>query len=171
MNYNYDFKAINIKDFNAQNVQKPRIIFSLLILNTLLVLIILATVLYPPKAYKKIIVHFFSSQITLNKFKLKIYHILLLIIGFYIFIYFYLKIFIEQQYNRKETETYTQRMIRLDKKWVIESEIWMIFLIIICLISIYRNAHLFNKEIRLDEKIKEIKEKIKKNESNNKVNN
>ena len=162
MKYNYDFKTINLKDFNAQNLEKSSIIFSILIINTFIVLIILTTILYPPKSYKKIVVNFFSSQISLNKFKLKIYHILFLIIGFYIFFYFFLKIFVEQQYNRKQDETYVQRMIRLDKKWVIESEIWRIFLIIICLISMYRNAHLFNKEIALDEKLKEIEEKIKK---------
>ena len=170
MNNNYDFKTINLKDFKSQNLEKTSIIFSLLVINTFIVLIILATILYPPKSYKKIIVQFFSSQISLNKFKLKIYHILLLFIGFYIILYFLLKIFVEQEYNRKQTETYVERMIKLDKKWVIESEIWMLFLIIICLISIYRNAHLFNKEIRLDEKLKEINENIKKKD-NNKVKN
>ena len=52
-------------------------------------------------------------------------------------------------------------MIRLDQKWVVESEIWMTFLIIISLISIYRNAHLFNRELQNEEKIKKIDEKIK----------
>ena len=58
-------------------------------------------------------------------------------------------------------------MLRLDKKWFVESEIWMVFLIIICLISIYRNAHLFNKELLLDEKLKKIDEN-KESENNNK---
>ena len=52
-------------------------------------------------------------------------------------------------------------MIRLDQKWVVESEIWMTFLIIISLISIYRNAHLFNRELQNEERIKKIDEKIK----------
>ena len=52
-------------------------------------------------------------------------------------------------------------MIRLDQKWVVESEIWMTFVIIISLISIYRNAHLFNRELQNEERIKKIDEKIK----------
>jgi hypothetical protein len=62
--------------------------------------------------------------------------------------------------------TYIERMKAFDQKWVIESEIWMTFLIIICILTIYRNANLFNKENQLKEKIEKIDEQIKRNETN-----
>ena len=166
MNDNYEFTAINLKDFKLNNSERHDILFRLLVLNTFIVLVLLISILYPLNSYKKIIVKFFSIQISISKIKLKIYHVLFLILGVYIYLYYCLKITV-QQYIIKSNETYTQKLIRLDKKWVIESEIWMIFLIIICLLSIYKNAHLFNKEIKLNEKIKDINKEIINNNNNN----
>ena len=42
----------------------------------------------------------------------------------------------------------------------------MTFLIIICILTIYRNANLFNKENQLKEKIENFDEQIKRNETN-----
>ena len=166
MNDNYEFTAINLKDFKLNNSERHDILFRLLVLNTFIVLVLLISILYPLNSYKKIIVKFFSIQLSISKIKLKIYHVLFLILGVYIYLYYCLKITV-QQYIIKSNETYTQKLIRLDKKWVIESEIWMIFLIIICLLSIYKNAHLFNKEIKLNEKIKDINKEIINNNNNN----
>ena len=166
MNDNYEFTAINLKDFKLNKSERHDILFRLLVLNTFIVLVLLISILYPLNSYKKIIVKFFSIQLSISKIKLKIYHVLFLILGVYIYLYYCLKITV-QQYLIKSNETYTQKLIRLDKKWVIESEIWMIFLIIICLLSIYKNAHLFNKEIKLNEKIKDINKEIINNNNNN----
>ena len=166
MNDNYEFTAINLKNFKLNNSERHDILFRLLVLNTFIVLVLLISILYPLNSYKKIIVKFFSIQLSISKIKLKIYHVLFLILGVYIYLYYCLKITV-QQYIIKSNETYTQKLIRLDKKWVIESEIWMIFLIIICLLSIYKNAHLFNKEIKLNEKIKDINKEIINNNNNN----
>lgn len=57
--------------------------------------------------------------------------------------------------------TYIERMKAFDQKWVIESEIWMTFLIIICILTIYRNANLFNKKINLKKKLKKLMNKSK----------
>ena len=166
MNDNYEFTAINLKEFKLNNSERHDLLFRLLVLNTFIVLVLLISILYPLNSYKKIIVKFFSIQLSISKIKLKIYHVLFLILGVYIYLYYCLKITV-QQYIIKSNETYTQKLIRLDKKWVIESEIWMIFLIIICLLSIYKNAHLFNKEIKLNEKIKDINKEIINNNNNN----
>ena len=103
-----------------------------------------------------------SFQLTFKNLSLKIYHVLFLIIGFYVFLYFLLKISVKKYIIRNKNETYHQRMMRLNQKWLVESEIWMVFLNIISLISIYRNAILYNKELLIDEDIKRINDEINK---------
>ena len=158
--YNDDFSAISLNKFQSNDLKKTNLLFRFLVLNTFVVLLLLTTILYPSKKYKELLVKFFSIQLSINNFKIKIYHILLIIIGLYITFYYYLKV-TAQAFIPNRNETYIQRMIRLDQKWVVESEIWMAFLIIISLISIYRNAHLFNRELQNEERIKKIDEKIK----------
>ena len=154
-----DFSAISL---NKNKFRQKNLLFDFLVFNTFVMLFLLITILKPPKLYKKFIIKFFSFSFKIKDVIIKIYHILFFIIGLYISLYFFLK---KESYKiiPPASETYVQKMQRLDKKWVVESEIWMTFLIIICLISIYRNAHLFNKEIQAEEKIKEIEEEIMKN--------
>ena len=159
-NYNDDFSAISLNKFQSNDLKKTNLLFRFLVFNTFVALLLLITILYPFKKYKELLVKFFSIQLSINNMKLKIYHILLIIIGLYITLYYYLKV-IARTFIPNKNETYIQRMIRLDQKWVVESEIWMTFLIIISLISIYRNAHLFNRELQNEERIKKIDEKIK----------
>ena len=162
--FDNDFSAVSLKDFKSNNLEKQNLFFRFLVINTFLAFFLLYSILYPTNLYKKVVVKFFSYQLSINKIQIKIYHILFLIIGFYISLYIILKLSV-QRFIVNKIETYKQRMIRLNEKWVIECEIWLIFLIIICLISIYRNAQLFNKEIKLEKKIIEIDEKIKKKEN------
>ena len=162
--FDNDFSAVSLKDFKSNNLEKQNLFFRFLVINTFLAFFLLYSILYQTNLYKKVVVKFFSYQLSINKIQIKIYHILFLIIGFYISLYIILKLSV-QRFIVNKIETYKQRMIRLNEKWVIECEIWLIFLIIICLISIYRNAQLFNKEIKLEKKIIEIDEEIKKKEN------
>ena len=166
MNHKYntfdnDFSAVTLKNFEENNLGQKSLFFRFLVLNTSISLFLLFSVLYPIKIYKKLVVKFFNIHLFIKSTKIKIYHILFIIIVIYIYLYITLKLSLNQIIPDKN-ETYNQRMLRLNKKWVLESEIWMIFIIIISFISIYRNANLFNKEIQLDEKIKENVDKIKK---------
>ena len=163
--FNNDFTAVSLKDFKSNNLGNRNKFFKFLVINTFIALFLLYSTLYPINLYKKAVVKFFSCEIFIKKIPINIYNILFLIIGFYISLYIVLKISV-QQFIVNKNETYRQRMIRLNDKWVVECEIWLVFLIIICLISIYRNAQLFNKELELKEKIKKIDEEIKNKENN-----
>ena len=70
-----------------------------------------------------------------------------------------------RQFYPSPNDKYGQKMAKLDRKWVLESQSWLAFLIIICLLSIYRNSQLFSQEKKLDETNNELdKNKTKKNE-------
>ena len=160
-NNNYrDFSAVSIINFNI--LTETSLVFKFLLFNVFIILVFLITILYPINFYKKLVVKFFSFQLTFKNLSLKIYHVLFLIIGFYVFLYFLLKISVKKYIIRNKNETYHQRMMRLNQKWLVESEIWMVFLNIISLISIYRNAILYNKELLIDEDIKRINDEINK---------
>ena len=73
---------------------------------------------------------------------------MILIIGIYSYIYFYFKSLLDDI----DVETYRyiyQRFIKFNKSYEIESKVWFLFIIIICLLSIYRHAYLINKEERI----------------------
>ena len=159
-----DFSAVSINNYKSDDLRTQSAFFKFLVLNTFIVLLLLITILYPFKFFKKIVVKFFCIKLPLVK--LNIYHILLLLIGIYTFLYFCLKLKVEE-FDYKD-DTYAQKMLKLNEKWVIESEIWMVFLIIISLLSIYRNANLFNREIQNEEKIIKINEEINKMNKNKK---
>ena len=166
-----DFTAVSLRNYDKENLEPRSFFFIFLVFNTFVILLSLITILYPIKLCHNFICGFLSIQLHIKNIKIKIYHILCtIIIGFYIYLYFALKTKV-QGFIPNKNETYSQRMARLDKIWVVESEIWMVFIIIISLISIYRNAYLFNEEIQLEEKIKKIDLEIrKKNENNNEKN-
>lgn len=73
----------------------------------------------------------------------------------------------QQLYVPDKTETYEKKMFKLNQKWLIESEMWLTFLIIAEILSIYRLAVLNDikwkkaGEINLSsQKVQEIEEKI-----------
>ena len=52
-------------------------------------------------------------------------------------------------------------MERLGRKWMIEMNIWMTTLVLVCLISVYRNAMLFTEEEELKKEMEEIDKKFR----------
>ncbi len=52
-------------------------------------------------------------------------------------------------------------MYRLSQKWLIESEMWLVFLIIIELISIYKLASMHDRRLKLAADLKLSSEEIK----------
>ena len=52
-------------------------------------------------------------------------------------------------YVPDKTETYERRMYKLSNKWLIESEMWLTFLIIVEILSIYRIATLNDKKWKI----------------------
>ena len=163
---------IGMGEFNSEKnknklnrLRETNYLFSFLVFNTFVFLVLLMSILKPLEIYKKYVVKFFDISFTVKNIKIKVYHILFFILGLYISLYIYLKMAVKNIVVPSNL-TYIERMKAFDQKWVIESEIWMTFLIIICILTIYRNANLFNKENQLKEKIEKIDEQIKRNETN-----
>ena len=139
-------------------------LFAFLLSSSTVFLLLLISVLKPNRFYKKFLDFIFGIHVTIKGFKYSLHHLLLLLSGFYGTLYFFLLTQGRQNYPSK-MDTYTMKMEKLDRKWVNESQCWLAFLIVICLLSIYKNTKLFNKEAVLDRKLAEYKEKKnKKNE-------
>jgi len=160
-----DFTAVSLNKNKLNRLRETNYLFSFLVFNTFVFLVLLMSILKPLEIYKKYVVKLFDISFTVKNIKIKVYHILFFILGLYISLYVYLKMAVAK-IEIPTNLTYIERMKVFDQKWVIESEIWMTFLIIICILTIYRNANLFNKENQLKEKIEKIDEQIKRNEAN-----
>ena len=52
-------------------------------------------------------------------------------------------------------------MEKLDKKWILDSQSWLSFLCIVCILGIYKNAKLFSSENYFMRKINELDEELK----------
>jgi len=128
-----------------------------------ILVIILLSLIKPFRLYKKLIGYIFSMNITKSGYKFQ--HLILLIAGFYGTLFFFL-IMQNNQYYPNKLDPYAIRMSKLDKKWINETHSWLSFLAMICLLSFYKNASLFNSEInlkkRIDEYTKELDENKKK---------
>ena len=139
-------------------------LFAFLLSSSTVFLVFLISVLKPNRFYKKFLDFIFGINITIKGYKYSLHHLLLLVAGFYGSLYFFLLMQGRQNFPSK-MDTYTMKMEKLDRKWVNESQCWLAFLIVICLLSIYKNTKLFNKEAILDKKLAEFNEKKnKKNE-------
>ena len=127
--------------------------------------ICLITVLKPHRLYKNLISFLFGIKVTINGSQYKLHHLLLLLTGFYGSLYFFLLMQGRQSYPTP-MDPYGIKMAKLDKKWVLESQSWLAFLTIICLLSIYRNSKLFSTEKYLSDKIEEYKKQLGANKKN-----
>ena len=138
---NNDFSVISLNKLNPNKITRD-IMFYLLLINTIFVLFLLILIFNPNTSIRKYFFKFIHASI----FKIKLYHItMILIIGFYSFYYFYLRSVMDDI----DVDTFSyfyERLIKFNKTYEIESKVWLLFIIIICLLSIYRHAYLINKE-------------------------
>ena len=130
-------------------------LFIFLLFSAIVALVFLVTTLKPHRLYKKFIAYIFGLSITVNGTKYKLHHFLLLAAGFFATIFFFLLMQLKQ-YAPSNLDTYEVKLHKLDKKWVQESQSWLAFLCVICLVSIYNNSKLFSHETHLTEKLKEV---------------
>ena len=141
---NNEFSAVSVNRLNQNKVTRDAV-FYILLINTIIVLFSLILILNPNTSIRK----YFSKFIHTSILKIKLYHLfMILIIGIYSYIYFYFKSLLDDI----DVETYRyiyQRFIKFNKSYEIESKVWFLFIIIICLLSIYRHAYLINKEERI----------------------
>ena len=142
-----DFSAISLNKLNPNKITRD-IIFYFLLVNTIIALILLIIILNPSKSVR----NFFFKFIKKSIFKIRLYHILFLIIAIYFYYYLYLKDCFEQ-IDVDTFKFYYERLNKFHRSYEIESKIWMVFIIIVCLLSIYRYAYLINKEERIKNNI------------------
>lgn len=129
-------------------------LFNSAIVSTLFLL----SVLKPHRLYKVILSKFFNMTFNYHGGEWKVYNILLVIIGFYGLLFVFLQLQIERKIEIDLPPEI--RMERLGRKWEIETNIWLVTLVIICLVSVYRNAMLFTEEQSLKKKIEETDKEI-----------
>ena len=120
-------------------------------------LLLLFSVLKPHRLYKKFLSKFLAMKFTFNNGEWRVYNVLLLVIGFYMMLFAFLQLSIEE---RGVNELPEIRMERLGRKWMIETNIWMTTLVLVCLISVYRNAMLFTEEEGIKKEMEEIDKMI-----------
>ena len=142
-----DFLAISLNKLNPNKITRD-IIFYFLLVNTIIALILLIIILNPSKSVRNFFLKFIKKSI----FKIRLYHILFLIIAIYFYYYLYLKDCFEQ-IDVDTFKFYYERLNKFHRSYEIESKIWMVFIIIVCLLSIYRYAYLINKEERIKNNI------------------
>ena len=141
---NNEFSAISLNKLNPNKITRD-LEFYLLLINTIIILFSLILILNPNTCIRKYFFKFIHASI----FKIKLYHIfMLLIIGIYSYYYFYLKS-VSDSIDVDTFDYFYQRLIKFNRLYEVESKIWFLFIIIICLISIYRHAYLVNKEERI----------------------
>ena len=157
------FQSEELKKY-LLNKQGKGPLFAFLFSSAIVFLIFLVTVLKPNRFYKKFLDFLFGIQITISGYKYKLHHLLLLIAGFYGTLYFFLLMQGRQNYPTS-LDSYSLRMQKLDKKWVLESQSWLAFLVVICLLSIYKNTKLFNTEAYLIKKIDEYNKELDQNKN------
>ena len=139
-----EFSAISLNILNSNKITRD-LIFYILLVNTIFALISLTLILNP----SNLIRHYFLKFVHISILNIKLYHTLILIIGFYSYLYLSLK----DAFDEIDTDTFkfvSERFVKFNKVYEIESKVWLVFIIIICLLSIYRQAYLVNKEEKLN---------------------
>ena len=134
--------SINQMEKNFEN--EKGIVFKSLVYISIFTTIFLFSFLKPMNLYKRFITWFFDLSITIKGEAWKIYHILLLKVGFFMVLlvckifYIYVVVLKMQSDNFSiyeiEDETHYRKIWRLKYKWLIESEMWLTSLIIIELV-------------------------------------
>lgn len=129
--------------------------------------IFLITVLKPHRLYKKFLTSFLNYSFKYRGADWQIYHILIVVIFFFVVLFSFLQMQ-SSQYKPDPTDTYQNKLSKLDKKWLNEMESWLTFFIIICLISVYRCSMIFSYENKITNEVEDIKKQIEeaKNNSN-----
>lgn len=139
----------------SQRASGHGMLFKFIFANALISVVFLISVLKPHRIYKEYLGKFFNIEFTYNKAKWKIYNLLFLVIVFYLILFMFIKLQISQ-YKVHKMDNHATKMSKLDKKWLLESELWLTFLILCCLITIYRCAQLFTEESKLKDEIESI---------------
>ena len=134
------------------------LLFKFIFFNAIVASAIFLIVLKPHRLFKRFLTFVLEISFKFHDAVWHVYHILFLVILFWVILYTFLKLQ-ASAYQPEPNDSLILKMGKLDKKWLIEMEIWLSFLIITCYISTYVNSIIFTKEIDLRKQIEE-KEKL-----------
>ena len=135
------------------------LLFKFIFFNAIVASAIFLIVLKPHRLFKRFLTFILEISFKFHDAVWHVYHVFFLIILFWIILYTFLKLQ-ASAYQPDPNDSLIIKMGKLDKKWLIEMEIWLSFLIITCYISVYVNSIIFRKEIDLKNKIKETEKLI-----------
>lgn len=122
-------------------------------------MILCVTVLKPHRLYKKFLIKFLSLTFKFHDTLWEVYHLLILGVIFYGALFSFLA-FDLSTIHPKRAKTMEEKLLLLDKKWIKETMIWLVFIILVCILTIYRNALLFTKEAKLNEELEQTKKQV-----------
>jgi hypothetical protein len=127
--------------------------------------------LKPPKFYKDFISKIFNISFKWRGATWKVYHLIsgfLMMLGVLLF---YMKMQDDQfSRNKQAVESYENRLFRLKFKWILETEIWLLALVVIELLSIHRLVYIYDKSVQLKQNLLDFaneQDKFKSNEDSN----
>lgn len=156
-----DFELSEKKNFILRNPYENDYLYPFIIISVIVSFLLLLIPSFKSfKFSQKIISKFFSLSFQIKTKIIKIYHIMFLIIFLYVILYFKLKSKYFK-FRRTNNETFFTRLERINKKFVVENEIWLVFFVIVCLLAVYRNAILFNNEKYYQELFDDNNKKLK----------
>jgi membrane protease YdiL (CAAX protease family) len=135
------------------------ILHSFLFYSGIISVIIFISVLKPHRIYKKVLSIFFNKTFKFNNADWKIYHLLIIVIIFYGLIFAFLRMELGN-YHLDENDSMDVRMTKLGQKWKTETNLWLITLILVCLLSLYKNASLFTKEAQIQKELDDITKQL-----------
>ncbi len=73
---------------------------------------------------------------------------------------------VEMYVSTSKNEPYEKKMFRLSQKWLVESETWLVFLILVELTTIYKLARMNDTRLKIANKLGLTDEEIKQIENN-----
>lgn len=136
--------------------------FKFIFYSAIITTLFLISYLRPPMFYKKFMSKFFNLSFKWRGAYWKIYNMVFIILFLQMFLLLVLKVHSDEfSPSFRRNESSEKKLYRLKHKWLVEAEIWLLSLIIIEIITIYRLNTLFDRRREMEGVI-EVAEKEKK---------
>lgn len=167
-------KNINVNYFAIQQRVLKRmeseygIQYYLLLYSAIFTTLFIISYMRPPKFYRDFISKIFNLSFKWRGIPLKIYNLfvgVLLILG--ILLIFLQMIAYEFSPKLNLAESYENKMYRLKYKWMLETQIWLLSLVIIEIAAVYRLASIYDEMSCIKENINNVAKKEKSDKKEN----
>jgi hypothetical protein len=157
-----EYKILGIMQELKKYENEHGILYELLLYTAVFLTTVLLINIKPMKILSEILSRFFNIPF---KFKGATFYVYNLVLGFIIFIGILLSIFKLQSdtfTKNLRLDTLEKRLYRLKYKWIVEEQVWLLTMIFVELISIYRFSMIYDREKQLNELINMAEKKYTK---------